>query len=451
MNRSALNRDGGCRGVSRRRFIQTAAMAAAGAALPVRSWAGPPRSGNVMPGKIVIWEDLGASSGSTVNLATVKTMVENSLMALTGQSTALSALESLLPGLDTTKRVAFKVNCINGSVATRWETVRAVTDLLRQACGGIYPPANITIFDNRTITSYGFNSTNFPGVTIATGVNPDPATLIQVAPGVTVQLSSHIVNCDYLINCPVLKDHGQTDKRWTIAFKNHIGSVSPVTCHTPNPRLLNISASEHVREKTKLILLSAIHAIWTGGPGGSPGSWNLFPEEHTPNAVLLSTDPVTMEHWGIELINKERASHGSTVYYLPYCEDAAGSPWYLGVYPFSDHEVITNLPAPASLTTQPGSTAGVQLTWPAVTGAAKYRVYRSTDPNFTPDPFGGSNLLTETTSTSYTDAAAGSDPNANYYYVVRAYRAIWESPDSPRVGAFAYSTGGGLEFSRRLS
>ncbi|MBN1424660.1 DUF362 domain-containing protein [Candidatus Fermentibacteria bacterium] len=445
MSASSRNEDRLRRGISRRRFIQTAAMAAAGATIPVRNWGEPTRSGNVMPGKIVIWEDLGASSGTSVNLVTVKTMVENGLMALTGQPTALSALESLLPGLDVTKRVTFKVNCLGTYVPTRWEMVRAVTDLLRQTCGSLYPPANITIFDNRGIGSFGFNSTNFPDVTIASGANVDPTTTIEIAPGVTVKLSSHIVNCDYLINCPVLKDHGQSDKRWTLAFKNHIGSVygsssDGTNCHAPNPRLLNISASPHVKEKTKLILTSAIYGVWNGGPNpGGPSSWSLFPEELRPNSIMLSTDPVTLEHWGIELINRERASQGYPVYSLPYCQDAAGPPWYLGVYDFAQHEVITNLPEPASLEAQPGAMGGVQLSWPAVSGAAKYRVYRSTNPYFTPDPFGGSNLLGETTATSYADPAAGVDPSTNYYYIVRAYRAIWESPDSPRVGAFAFA------------
>lgn len=445
-----LAKDAGDRnkGISRRRFMQTAAIAATGAALPVRSWSDPVRSGNVHPGKIVIWEDINATSGSSVNLAVVKNMVESSLMALTGESTAIAALESLLPDLDATKRVTFKINCLGGNVPTRWEMVRAVTDLLLQTVDGTFPAANITIFDNRSITSYGYTSTNFPGVNIASGRDPDPGTTIELDTGVNWPLSSHIVNCDYLINCPILKDHGQSDKRWTLGFKNHIGSVGfndyACSCHTPNPRLLNISASTHIREKTKLILLSAIHGVWTGGPGGSPMSWNLFsnptPYNDFPNAVILSTDPVTSEHWGIELINRERATHsGTTVYSLPYCEDAAGPPWNLGIYPFSEHEVITNLPAPANLSAQPGPT-GIALAWSSVTGASKYRVYRSTDPYFTPDTFGESNLVTETTSTTYLDVGAGSNPNGNNYYVVRAYRAIWESADSPRVAAFSYQT-----------
>jgi|GEM_PF-1799304 len=437
--------DKSIQGISRRRFIQTAAIAATGAALPVRSWGDPSRSGNVHPGKIVIWEDRDATSGSSVNLSVVKSMVENSLMALTGESTALAALESLLPDLDATKKVTFKVNTLGGNVPTRWEMVRAVTDLLLQTVGGTFPASNITIFDNRNIAQFGYDSTNFPGVNIALR-DPDPGTTIELDTGDYWPLSSHIVNCEYLINCPILKNHSQSDKRWTLGFKNHVGSVGfndyECGCHTPNPRLLNISASPHIRDKTKLILLSAIHGAWQFGPGGYPMDWNLFPNptpyNDFPNAVILSTDPVTSEHWGIELINQERATHsGTTVYSLPYCEDAAGSPWNLGIYPFSEHEVITNLPAPANLSAQRGPT-GVALSWSSVTGASKYRVYRSTDPYFVPDTFGESNLLTETTATSFTDIGAGSNPDANSYYVVRAYRAIWESSDSPRVAAFFY-------------
>jgi hypothetical protein len=223
-----------------------------------------------------------------------------------------------------------------------------------------------------------------------------------------------------------------------LAFKNHIGSVYPSTCHTPNPRLLNISASTHIKEKTRLVVLSGIHGVYTGGPGGSPQSWNLFPEEHRPNLIMVSTDPVAVEHWGIELINNERALHGLPVHTLSYCEDAAGSPWNLGVYDFSQHELITTLPAPSSLSATRDEENGVTLQWPEVSGASLYRVYRATNPNFIPDPWGGTNLLAETTSTVYSDSSGAGNPEVNYYYVVRAYRAIFESSDSPRAAAFDF-------------
>jgi hypothetical protein len=427
--------------MSRRRFMTSAAVAAAGAALPWRDASAGGRSGNTLPGRIVIWEDLNASSGGTVDLAVVKQMVDDSLVALTGQADPVSALQWLMPGLGSTTKIAFKVNCINGTVPTRWEVVKGVTDRLLEASVN---PANITIFDNRNINgNYGFTAARFPGMVLATGRDPDPGTLIELAPGVSWPLSSHIVNCDYLINAPVLKNHGQSDKRWTLAFKNHIGSVGfddyNCSCHTPNPRLLNISASPEVGGKTALILLSGIHGVWLNGPGGGIGNWvNTFPEEGTPNLVMLSTDPVALEHWGIDLINEERGAWGQTVYYLPYCEDAAGLPWNLGVFDFSQHQVITTLPAPGNLSARATGSGGVLLQWSGVTGAAGYRVYRSTDPYFEPDPWAGSNLLGETTFVSYTDPTGSGDPSANYYYIVRARRALWESPDSARVGAFDF-------------
>ena len=363
-------------------------------------------------------------------------MFDSSVTALAGEPNPVLALESLLPGLDASKRVAIKINCINNSTPTRWELVKAITDRLCDTLGGTFPPGNVTVFDDNGLHS-GYNGTNFPGIVLTS--NPQSSgstTLIEVEPGVTVKLSNHIVNCDYFINCPVLKDHGQSDKRWTLAFKNHIGSVYPSTCHTPNPRLLNISASPHVKEKTRLVVLSGIHGVYTGGPGGSPQSWNLFPEEHRPNLIMVSTDPVAVEHWGIELINQERALHGLQVYSLPYCEDAAGFPWTLGIYDFSQHELITSLSAPDSLSLIHDGESGVVLQWTAVSGALAYRVYRSTDPYFIPDPWGGTNLLAEITSTEYSDPSGAGNPEVNYYYLVRAYRAIFESWDSPRVGVF---------------
>ena len=76
--------------ITRRRFMQSAAALAAGAALPVRKAHAETRSGNSLPGRIVIWEDLEATSGSSGNLAVVQQMMDNSLMALTGASSAVA-------------------------------------------------------------------------------------------------------------------------------------------------------------------------------------------------------------------------------------------------------------------------------------------------------------------------------------------------------------------------
>jgi hypothetical protein len=427
--------------ISRRHFIGSATLAAAGAALPIRGAATASRSGNVLPGRIVIREDLNASSGSAVSLGVVKQMVDQGLMSLTGLPDPVSALESLLPGLDATRKIAIKVNCLNVDVPTRWEVVRAITDRVCETLGGAYPPGNITIYDRSygldpRMFNAGFNAGHFPEITIATDHAPDPNTTVLLG-DVPVQLSSYIVNCDYLINCPVIKDH--VNHWWTLGFKNHVGSVEPVACHPYEPCLLALGASAHLRDKTRLIALSAIHGTYDGGPGGPAQAWDLFPEKHTPNAVMLSTDPVTVEHWGIRLIDEERALRGLTIHDHAYCQHAAEPPYDLGVYDLSAHTVITSLPAPSALRAQATGSGAVLLQWATVVGAATYRIYRSTDPVFQPDPWGGTNLLAETTATSYTDPGGAGDPATNHYYVVRAHRACWESGDSERAGVFNYA------------
>jgi hypothetical protein len=419
--------------ISRRHFLKSAALAAAATSLPLQVAARGGRSGNSLPGRIVIREDLDATLGAGVDLTVVKQMVDQGLMDLTGEADPVSAMASLLPDLDMTKKVAIKVNTLF-STNTRWEVVRAITDNLCQMLGGTFPPGNITIYDNTSISGDGFTTGNFPDMVLG---GHDPSTTEVWVGDRYVNLSSYIADCDYLINCPVLKNH--SGHRWTLGFKNHIGSVDPVSCHSYEPRLLTLAASPHVKDKTRLLVLSGIYGVYNIGPGGTPQSWDLFPEEHTPNLVMLSTDPVTFEHWGIRVINEERVLHGNTIYSDTYCEHAE-TVYDLGVYDFAEHELITSLPAPASLSARATASGGVLLQWPGVTGAAKYRVYRSTDPYFEPDPWGGSNLLAETTFTSYTDAAGAGNPSTNHYYVVRAYRACWESADSQRVGAFDFAT-----------
>ncbi len=427
--------------VSRRRFIRSAALATAGAAVPFDG-AAAPRSGNTLPGRIVIREDVNAASGAAVDLGVVKQMVDHGLMSLADQPDPVSALESLLPGLDATKRIAIKVNCLNVDVPTRWEMVRAITDRLCDTVGGAFPPGHITIYDRSygldpRMFNSGFNAYHFPGITIATSHAPDPDTIVWLG-DVPVQLSSHIVNCDYLINCPVAKDH--VSHRWTLGFKNHVGSVDPVTCYPYEPCLLALGASPQLRGSTVLTVLSAVHGIYDGGPGGPAQAWDIFPEKHTPNTVMLSTDPVTVERWGIRLIDEERALHGLPIHDHAYCQHGAEPPYDLGVYDLAEHTVITSLPAPSALRARPAGSGAVVLQWAAVVGAATYRVYRSTDPFFLPDAWGGSNLLSETTSASYTDPDGAGDPTIQHFYVVRAYRACWESGDSNRVGAFDYET-----------
>jgi len=58
-----------------------------------------------------------------------------------------------------------------------------------------------------------------------------------------------------------------------------------------------------------------------------------------------------------------------------------------------------------------------RLFWPSVPGASQYKVYRSTDPLFTPSP---TNLLGTVSDTTYMDANITGLPAVRNYYIVTA-------------------------------
>jgi hypothetical protein len=70
-------------------------------------------------------------------------------------------------------------------------------------------------------------------------------------------------------------------------------------------------------------------------------------------------------------------------------------------------------------------TSDILLNWEHCTGATTYRVYRSTDPLFIPDP---TTFLATVVDTAYTDIHATLLPATRYYYNVTACRGFILSP-----------------------
>ena len=426
--------------ITRRSFLKTAALSAGASMLHTPAAGLSLRSGNAYPGRIAVWEDHNATSGSAVDFDIVSGMVQQSLLSLTGESDPVDAMETLLPAITPSTRIAIKVNIISPSVPTRWEMVKALTDLILQTCAGAFPPSNITIYDkipsniSSTMAECGFTGDHFPGMIITDESNPDPGTQVWVGDRY-ISVSSHIVNADYLINCPVLKNHNQTGKYWTLVFKNHIGSVGPMSCHSYEPRMLTFAGSEYIRHKTRLIALSGLFGIYVNGPEGPAQSWSLFPEKHTPNLMIFSTDPVSVEHWGIDLINRERDLHGITVHNDIYCQNAAAPPYDLGIYDFAEQDILTNLDAPSNLGMEAVGNS-VFLSWDPAPYAQGYRIYRSFDPYFNPDPWNMTNCIGETAECSFQDGLSPSMDRS--FYVVRSMRIAWESSDSKRIGICRY-------------
>ncbi|MCU0612560.1 MAG: DUF362 domain-containing protein [Candidatus Eisenbacteria bacterium] len=430
--------------VSRRGFISTVGAAAASALVnPGLSMAGErpaSRLGNLHPGVVGIAYNPSANIGVNGNLPVQRTMVDDALMAITGETSAVAAMSQLLTGGTTGKKVAVKVNCINGSVPTRWEMVRAILERLLDA--GI-SPANMVIFDNQDLNGCGFNATNFPNAAgqqfqglqfLGTGSCPYPV------PGTTCSLSTRIVNCDYLVNCPVLKGHwlegvgDPPDFHFTLSLKNHYGSISGLTHTWPDFRemLGRISADPvHVRPKTILVALSAVFGYYSiNDPGGSAENWTTFAGTH-PKRVILSTDPISVDHIGIEMINHERVLHGLTAKTDTYVEYAATT-FGLGIHDFASMTCHQWMGIPFTLSVAPQGLYW-RLTWAAMNGAYGYRIYRSTN------AYGPWSLLTDITSPStVTWDETTTPPTSGFFYRVEAYNAFG-AMSSDAVGIFPFS------------
>jgi len=257
--------------------------------------------GNLFPGRAVLIWDPDATAGSQGNLPVVDAMVDTAILSLTGAATLAEAYETLMPDITPTTMIAMKVNCLF-STNTRWEVAAAVCRGLSECCGGTYDVSNIHLFDNNNVHVHGFTETNFMfgGNTVTIHDTESPTSGYYV-PGIG-QLSQWIYDAQYMINIPVLKDHGCSHD-FTLAFKNHFGSTSS---HHPVGQILELNNDPHIKDKTVLCVLSALFGVYSGGPGGYPQVWDTVPHPPTPNGIVMSTDPTTTDYLGRDIINTER-------------------------------------------------------------------------------------------------------------------------------------------------
>jgi fibronectin type 3 domain-containing protein len=116
---------------------------------------------------------------------------------------------------------------------------------------------------------------------------------------------------------------------------------------------------------------------------------------------------------------------------LSSTENAAVQSYVAGKYGITMGGSTPALGAPTSVVATAGNRS-VALSWGAVSGAAGYRVYRSTT-NGGPYTLIGSPAATSFTSTGLTNGTT-------YYYVIRAYNASLESLNSLQVSARPAST-----------
>jgi hypothetical protein len=303
--------------ISRRDFLKTstattAAMTLSGGMVQNvlagadAAMAGP---GNKWPGRVVINFNKNALTGTATEQAnTLKSMVDDSILKLTDQTELGAAWKAVFPAtLTATSKIAIKVplGYASNPCGPHWRHVKAMVDGLRlMDFGGPKFTGTITIYDNyggNNLNTFGFNTTNFPGVSI---LQDGIQSFGDGAQG-NRAYSKTLNAANFLIN--VFTPRGHSSYGLTLGFKNHFGTYNP-SAHDLD--LTGINSTGPVYNKTVLCMCSAIYANSEGqGPSQGPTNYSTYAKKMdttatgtNANTLVLSTDPVSAELQGIKIM-----------------------------------------------------------------------------------------------------------------------------------------------------
>jgi hypothetical protein len=310
--------------ISRREFLKLAA--AAGLLAGCRPAVSPAaRRQEIMkiypdrPSKVVRARHAGVWSGDTLVPEAIRQMLDLGITQLTGLSDARQAWRALF---DASERVAIKVNAFRNSIIwTHVPLVMAVTECLQEA--GV-PAEQIVIFDYYTteLEEAGFPvNQDGPGVRCY-GTDISYTEGFEVV-GTPIKLSDIVVNCDALINVPILKSHGIAGI--SFAMKNHYGTLeNPGALHYGKyieRGMAELNALPPIKDHTRLTIGDTLTVNLRGR-----NSWPYWRDAVTGDAILMSFDPVAHDTVGLQTFVQLLAADGGE----PASATARATPWLAG-------------------------------------------------------------------------------------------------------------------------
>lgn len=303
----------------------------------------PPASNRV----VHVWDPLATSwnfstgwYGDYVSQSRVNEMTNRGLISLTNKATVTEAWQSILPGYSAGKGIAIKVNFNNlwGDCAEITNRIDAIAEPVNALISGMLQAGvqaqdiwiydalrpipnrfrnrlvnqNVKVFDSGTCgTVAGFDS-----------IDPSATVNFNHPPLTSRQLTDVLVNCTYLINMPILKDHGIAPV--TLGMKNHYGSIDCVICidgdylhrliktddsvysSTYNP-IVVINQNPNIKNKTVLVVGDGLFGA-IGNTTATPTRWEVFGDA-SPNSLFFSRDPVAIECVMFDILNSEPVWH----------------------------------------------------------------------------------------------------------------------------------------------
>ncbi len=304
--------------VDRRTFLRMASVTGvAGLAYP-RALLSLSASGEAS--RVVIAEHDDATTGFSIKLPTVQTMVDGGVRWLTDKQDVGEAWKALLPNISPSQTVAIKVNCLFPSIPTHPQVVQAVINGLTRMSfdGRMFPENNIIIYGDRSnnMRSSGYTiNTSASGVRCIGSDSAGYSTDTYDVSGSSQRLSNVVTSMsDHIINIPVLKNHGGV-AGVSLSLKNHYG-----TCNRPgslhgnhgDPYIPALSTLHPIKSKQRVNICDALVGVRSGGPSGYP--------QFVANKIILSRDMVATDYWGREIL---RDNGCTTTSYATHIDTAA--------------------------------------------------------------------------------------------------------------------------------
>ena len=333
--------------MDRRTFVQ---MLAAAAAVPARLLAQPPaaprstQAGDLpayrivtpykpspnpampgpFPGRVVaVGSDACVDTGTgAANAEVVREMMGRGMRSLTRTNTTEEAWRRFFTPADV---VGIKVNC--GGYPYCISAYEIVAEVVRQLTDVGVPVSQIYVYErfqnqldevnyaphlpagvqivaaeraNRNVDNSGYD----PDVYLEAAFFGEDDTRSNMMRLVSRRLTK-------IINIPNMKDHGAAGA--TGCLKNiAYGSFSNVARTHQHGKTYTLSAIgtlatiEPLRSRTVLQIMDGLRGVWHGGPFASTTRYVFYPKQ-----ILFGTDPVAIDRLLLDIIDKERKSHGA--------------------------------------------------------------------------------------------------------------------------------------------
>jgi len=238
------------------------------------------------PSKVVRTHHSAVWSAGRLAPETLSQMLDAGISQLTGLDSAEAAWSTLFSPHEL---IAIKVNTIgNSNYWSHVPLVLAVTEKLK-AIG--VPAEQIVIFDRYTPELDG---AGYPTNKDAPGIRcfgtDNHLTGGWQLDGKDLALSDILLECDALINMPILKNHGMSGL--SFAMKNYYGTINQPSRFHDNIGICiaELNALAPIRERTRLIIGDELAIVQKSWKSAYPG-----------NSILMSFDPVAHDLAGVQL------------------------------------------------------------------------------------------------------------------------------------------------------